>query len=506
MVTVGFALAKGVNSLLLLEKVLPSWEAELAEDEKDSWTLYDTYDHQLLRRRSVLVGVKEFLRRLELRSFTLEAEVCPCPGSPSILSGKALSNFKLPVDMSNRQLVAVCKMVVNCRAFAVKTQVPLLEGQKVVSGRLLTLYNERFLLVDMVPDESTGEILVGELQAHNCTLLHDDWFMDLIVRHSMNIYRPVQNTLLIPSPVLSARYAVASLASGLLANARFFEKGICQDIDIECMHQYRLILRKLRSLLGLSKVIFSPEDYCVIADLVKGLGKSSLNLRDLDLQIESLPKQQSLLPPDQSKALAGWAEFLKTERSEVFQKVKIILESKVYRENVVKLERFLETWYKAPPQAWNVMNVGSLAATLISKTGKRVVKSCKSLALESADEDFHQLRISFKKLRYLLEFFEAMYPEKARLSLYKKVVEILTALGEFQDSAVRIEQVIEANKKLGTLGDDLRFATGMLAGICLEQHRAMKKDVFQRVKKMRQSLGKDLHKVGSINQTGASEK
>lgn len=53
--------------------------------------------------------------------------------------------------------------------------------------------------------------------------------------------------------------AISAIILQQIHNARRYENGIVDDADPECLHQYRVNLRRARSILALSKGVFSEE-------------------------------------------------------------------------------------------------------------------------------------------------------------------------------------------------------------------------------------------------------
>ncbi len=58
---------------------------------------------------------------------------------------------------------------------------------------------------------------------------------------------------------------------------------------------------------------------------------------------------------------------------------------------------------------------------------------------QSADEKIHELRIEFKKLRYLIEFFVDLLPKKRTSKIVIEIKKIQTVLGDYNDYCIQIE-------------------------------------------------------------------
>ena len=88
-----------------------------------------------------------------------------------------------------------------------------------------------------------------------------------------------------------------------------------------------------------------------------------------------------------------------------------------------------------------------------------------AITQESPAEDLHELRKSCKKLRYLIEFFRSIYPNKDVAELIKGIKTLLDNLGEFQDLQVQAFKLREFAHQIfseGNVPADTLLAMGML--------------------------------------------
>jgi CHAD domain-containing protein len=105
---------------------------------------------------------------------------------------------------------------------------------------------------------------------------------------------------------------------------------------------------------------------------------------------------------------------------------------------------------------------------------QRVLSEGRAIRDDSPAEHLHELRKSCKKLRYLLEFFESLYPKDCVKQLIKQLKELLDMLGRFQDQAVQAahlrETAVEMNQE-GTGDIDTLLAMGALIGQLLSNQQ-----------------------------------
>ena len=72
---------------------------------------------------------------------------------------------------------------------------------------------------------------------------------------------------------------------------------------------------------------------------------------------------------------------------------------------------------------------------------------------EAIDDDsparaLHDLRITCKKLRYLLEFCQSLYPPKEIERLIKSLKTFQNVLGEFQDTELQALAILDIGREL----------------------------------------------------------
>jgi len=127
--------------------------------------------------------------------------------------------------------------------------------------------------------------------------------------------------------------------------------------------------------------------------------------------------------------------------------------------------------------------VSAVAGEQIARAYRRVVKQGKAIRRSSPPPDLHQLRKSCKKLRYLLEFFQAFYAPKKIARLIKALKTLQDNLGLFQDLEVHAgalrqfstQMVEEQQAPAATL-----MAMGMLAADLQQQQHQVRKEFRER--------------------------
>jgi CHAD domain-containing protein len=126
----------------------------------------------------------------------------------------------------------------------------------------------------------------------------------------------------------------------------------------------------------------------------------------------------------------------------------------------------------------------SLAGQVLPKRYERIRRLHLAIADDSPDERVHDVRLQAKKLRYLLEFFGALYPPEGAGRLIKRLKKLQNTLGEFNDLAVQRESL---RNYVGRKPSDernyagLMLAVGSLLGILHRQHQDVRRRVFRQL-------------------------
>ncbi len=148
---------------------------------------------------------------------------------------------------------------------------------------------------------------------------------------------------------------------------------------------------------------------------------------------------------------------------------------------LVRWSAFLEAPVPDSPEARDAGSaIKSVADARIWRMAKRVRREGRAMGPASPATDMHELRKSCKKLRYLMEFFQSLYPEDDVRPLIRLLKELLDNLGSFQDLAVQAAHLRELAERMQAEGQgdtDTLLAMGALIGQVLERQQGAR-DAF----------------------------
>ena len=219
--------------------------------------------------------------------------------------------------------------------------------------------------------------------------------------------------------------------------ARLNEAGILADKDTEFLHDYRVSLRKVRSVLSLFKGIYSDEQTQMLKQAFADLMSPTGRLRDLDVYLLDRQHYFELLPESLHDGLAIMFDIFEAERKDELVKLSTHLKSRAYKNRINSLAKNFSEPDSLPAGANADYSANLYASMLIWKRYRKVCKVARAITPTTDDSEVHDLRIQCKKLRYLMEFFSPMYLAKKIKGLIKALKLLQDNLGLFNDYSVQ---------------------------------------------------------------------
>ncbi len=223
----------------------------------------------------------------------------------------------------------------------------------------------------------------------------------------------------------------------LLQLVRCNEKGIIEDIDTEFLHDYRVGLRKVRSVVTLLSGIFTEEDTARLKAEFGELTKKTNTLRDLDVYLLGREAYFQLVPPISHVGLRLLFSKLAADRREEQKKVQAFLKSRGYMRQITALQKLFAESANLGGGRLAREKTLAFACRLILKRYRKVCKTARDIDENTPDPVLHRLRIHCKKLRYLMEFFAPLFPEEEMRRLIKSLKVLQDNLGRFNDYSVQ---------------------------------------------------------------------
>jgi CHAD domain-containing protein len=241
-------------------------------------------------------------------------------------------------------------------------------------------------------------------------------------------------------PGMRADAAVRRVLSELFATMKANEAGVIADLDSEFLHDFRVAVRRTRSALGELKRVFPPATLQRFRREFAWLGSLTGNVRDLDVYLLKFDIYKNAIPAGLREDLEPLRAFLHyKQHAEHTQQLAPQLRGSRYRKLKQQWQRFLDAPLAKRPTARDAAKpVGLVAHHRTWRVYKRVLKEGAAITPDSPHPELHELRKSCKRLRYLMEFFQSLYPPRGIRAAIKELKQLQDNLGDFQDADVQI--------------------------------------------------------------------
>ena len=258
-----------------------------------------------------------------------------------------------------------------------------------------------------------------------------------------------------PSVDLQAHQTAFDAASDIIAAyipvARANEAGIVADLDSEFLHDYRIALRKIRSVLSLFRGVYDPVQTADLKARFSRLMAPTGRLRDLDVYLLEQQTYSDLLPKSLHAGLGAKYAILARERKAARARLAQHLLQDGYLQEIATLAELFESRAALLPGPNATQPARAFACALIWKRYRRICRISRILGPDTDDAEVHGLRIECKKLRYLMEFFGPLFPKDEFRSLLKPLKVLQDNLGLVNDFAVQ-----QANLQILVHGTGMR--------------------------------------------------
>lgn len=255
--------------------------------------------------------------------------------------------------------------------------------------------------------------------------------------------------------------------------------GTRQDLDSEFLHDFRVAVRRSRSLLSQVKGILPPAVARHFAAEFKWLGQLTGATRDLDVYLLKLPGYRAELPVSMQEDLQPLQDYLVRHQQREQRQLARQLASVRCRRLLVGWRDFLEnSWHDLPWPEKAARPIVEIANRKSWQSYRLVLVEGLAISADSPAAALHELRISCKKLRYLMEFFQSLYPEDMIGTQIKTLKGLQDTLGDFHDLEVQAEALRAFGHAMQVEQGDLPGEVFMAMGVLIDS--LYKRQVIER--------------------------
>jgi CHAD domain-containing protein len=435
------------------EQIIPDgWKLRNIHSGIEHEDFYDTFEWQALDKGYVIVRKRNALFLLDSRTGLTRASMMSTVRRSSFFSGELPSGKvrELLASCSNiRAFIKLCSYNTDFRSAHV------LDGNGNCPGILTA---ESFFLPGRHGNEQVSYI-VGFQPFRDCGTamerLEESFsafgdqvepidfrclFLELMGLTGLNPGGYSSKLHLQLDPDASIYRSAREVLLFTLSVIRQNEPGIRKNIDTEFLHDYRVAVRRTRSILKQLKGVFEPRERGRYLDAFRDIGKLTGPLRDCDVFLLKKSQYISCLPPILQHSICDVFDEISSNRSKYQKTLSKYLVSEEYRSFLLEWERFISRPVPADPdQAPNAsLSTVTVALKGIKKAWKKVIRTGRHIGRETSDQELHALRINCKKLRYLLEFFFSLFPRSVIQPVIGQLKVLQDNLGNFIDCSVQL--------------------------------------------------------------------
>lgn len=229
--------------------------------------------------------------------------------------------------------------------------------------------------------------------------------------------------------------AFRRIALDCLAHLQSNHPGALASDDPEYVHQMRVATRRLRAALRLFRPALPPGVEEALVGPLRALMTSLGQARDLDVLVTEIVAPVLRAIPDDPR-LADLAGAITNRQYAARDAIRHLLRQPAYGTLLLTAGQLL---HRAP--FIDVPQGEDQADTLIPFADRRLRRQLRSIheLAEIARVDhppsLHELRIAIKRLRYAIEFFGAIIPGKAGVTVVKRLAALQEELGQLNDLA-----------------------------------------------------------------------
>jgi len=247
-------------------------------------------------------------------------------------------------------------------------------------------------------------------------------------------------------PTVSAAAGARQIHLALLGLLVTNEPGLRANFDTEFLHDFRVTVRRTRSLLGQIKDVFPADAVAHFSTEFSWIGQLTSAPRDTDVLVLSLRAHARDVSAGDMEALSA---LLRDEQQQHHQGLVDALNSDRYVRLLSEWRAFLEDTASPDPEP---QNAGRLLAEVVAerawRLSRRIATSADAIDGQTDADRLHAIRIDAKKLRYLVDVTPGFFNPADLQLVVGALKKLQRVLGDFHDSQVQEARLLECARTL----------------------------------------------------------
>ncbi len=236
---------------------------------------------------------------------------------------------------------------------------------------------------------------------------------------------------------VGARRIHRALLGILVAN----ESGVRANLDTEFLHDFRVTVRRTRSLLRQIRHVFPPDAVEHFSNEFSWLGGLTGGPRDIDVLVLALRERQMVVPDDHMEALTS---LLVQVQQQEHQALVAALDGDRYRRLLSEWPAFLDGSTMTGPESRNAKrSLADVVAERAWRLYRRIARRGDTFDEHTTAKQWHEVRLDAKKLRYLIDVTPGFYAADDLACILGALKHLQRVLGDFNDSHVQQQRLLE---------------------------------------------------------------
>ena len=251
------------------------------------------------------------------------------------------------------------------------------------------------------------------------------------------VFMSDQSDFISDSDKSDSSFCIFRTLAGYFIDLASFASAISETAEAEQIHGFRIVLRKIRTIIKGEPSVFSEEDANKFADILSPAALYSGDARDMGILMASLPNYYTVIPECFESGKKGFVLTLRNRTSSKRSALKKYIKSSAFEKAYGDICSLLIKYASAAQNnETDSMSIHDFAETRIMKRYSKVLGFIDNVENPN-DEQIHQLRILCKKLRYTLEIFAPYADVKKTEKTISKLKELQNILGSYNDLTVQ---------------------------------------------------------------------
>lgn len=286
-------------------------------------------------------------------------------------------------------------------------------------------------------------------------------------------------------PTIRADVGARQIHRALLGALVAGEPGLRANLDTEFLHDFRVAVRRTRSLLRQVRYVLDPGAVEHFSNEFSWIGRLAGPPRDVDVLTLALREDRDVVPAADMDALMA---FLGELQQQEYRGLVAALDSIRYRRLLADWRVFLERPIPPAPEARNSERpLVDVVARRAWRLSRRIGASAKTIDEHSSPERLHAVRIDAKKLRYLIDVTPGFYDTADLECVLGALKKLQRVLGDFNDAQVQEMRLLDCGRALGAASGSAGalLALGRLAEQSRQRRESLRGEVMERLAQFR---------------------